>query len=259
MLETESDFGPAVLWAKGVGYRFADGVWACRGIDFSLHAGEIAVLAGPNGAGKSIFAKQLAGLLEPTEGSVFVHEKEMKQIKGSRATTVGYVFQDARLQTLGETVLEDALFGPSTLGLNQEEALERARAALSECGLAGREGSLVHQLSGGELRLLAIAGVLAMRPEAVILDEPFANLDYLGVKSILRVVRAMAGSGIALLVVTHEIEKILGLAALFSVMAEGRIVLTGKPVEVLAEGIESFGLRDPFKPLRDVQDLAWLD
>lgn len=247
------------LQAVRLGYRFADGVWAFRGVEYSLSVGRIGVLAGRNGAGKTFLAKHLAGLLEPTEGSVLVSGQDMRVLRGSRAESVGYVFQDARLQAVGETVLDDALFGPTNLGLGRPEALSRAENALLACGLSGKRDCFVHSLSGGELRRLAIAGVLAMLPKAVILDEPFANLDRDGVRAVLGICRDMAARGMAVLVVTHEIEKVLGLATSFAVMDGGRIALDGEPASVLSAGIESFGLRDPFRESRRVEELQWLD
>jgi energy-coupling factor transporter ATP-binding protein EcfA2 len=247
------------LRAHGLGYRFADGAWAYRGIDFTLSAGKIAVLAGRNGAGKTFLAKCLAGLLDPTEGSVFVSGSDIRLISGSRAQRIGYVFQDARLQAVGETVLDDALFGPTNLGLPPAEARSRAEDSLLACGLSGMKDRFVHNLSGGELRRLAIAGVLAMLPDAVVLDEPFVNLDPEGVRAVLRIARDMAGKGIAVLIVTHELEKVLGLACSLSVMDGGRIVMSGEPASILAAGIESCGLRNPFRQISRIEDLQWLD
>jgi energy-coupling factor transporter ATP-binding protein EcfA2 len=253
----ERDHREPLIRAEGLGHRFGDGAWAFRGIDYSLECGRIAVLAGRNGAGKTFFAKHLAGLLEPTEGRVLIDGRGLETIRGSAAGLVGYVFQDARLQIVGETLLEDALFGPINLGLSQDVALSRARMALLACGLADREEGFVHKLSGGELRRLAIAGVLAMGPSAVIMDEPFANLDLGGVRAVLAIARNMAMEGMAVLIVTHEIEKVLGLASHFAIMDGGKIVLSGAPAEVLAQGIESFGLRNPFRLLKGVEDMEW--
>jgi energy-coupling factor transporter ATP-binding protein EcfA2 len=247
-----------ILQAEALGYRFPDGAWAFRGINFKHYPGTLSVLAGRNGAGKTFLAKHLAGLLEPTEGSVLIGGKDIKGLKGSIAAQVGYVFQDARLQIVGDTVLDDVLFGPTNLGLPKTQAMQSAKAAIASCGLIEKTNSFVHSLSGGELRMLAIAGVLAMRPEALILDEPFANLDPSGVGAVLALVKESVSKGIAILVVTHEIEKILGLASSFAIMDSGRIVLEGKPSDVLAAGIESYGLRDPFRPRRGVEDLQWL-
>ena len=127
------------------------------------------------------------------------------------------------------------------------------------CGLEARREALVHTLSGGEQRRLAIAGVLALKPAAIILDEPFANLDFEGVRSVLRVVKELSAEGIALLAVTHELEKLLGLADRLVVMDGGRIVLEGDPEPTLAQGVERFGLRDPLRPASSVKELTWLD
>jgi biotin transport system ATP-binding protein len=248
----------AILRAEGLGHRFADGNWAFRGIDFELGGGQISLLAGRNGAGKTMFAKHLAGLLEPSEGSVRFRGQSLGELKGSVASRVGYVFQDARLQAVGEKVFEDALFGPTNLGLPKAEARTRAEEALASCGLSDKAELFVHSLSGGELRRLAIAGVLAMRPEVLILDEPFANLDPSGVTEILSLIKGIAAEGVALLLVTHEIEKVLALATSFAIMDSGKIALQGDAAEVLSRGIESYGLRDPFRPSARVEDLLWL-
>jgi biotin transport system ATP-binding protein len=248
-----------ILRAVSLGHLFADGNWAFRGIDFQLEAGEISVLSGRNGAGKTIFAKHLAGLLQPSEGRVLVLGEDMHSIKTNKATLVGYIFQDARLQCVGETVFDDILFGPRNLGLPAEEAIARAESALLASGLSDRRDSFVHTLSGGELRRLAIAGVLALEPKAAILDEPFANLDPEGVRSVLKIIHETADRGMALLVVTHELEKVLGLARSFSVMDKGAIALTGSPEEVLERGIEPYGLRDPRRTPSGIKDLQWLE
>ena len=247
-----------ILEAQGLGQRFGEGAWIFRSIDLKLRGGEITVLAGRNGVGKTILAKQLAGLLSPSEGCVLVGGKQLTSISGSVASYVGYVFQDARLQSVGDRVFDDVLFGPTCIGFPRDEALRRAKLAIEACGLDEKADSFVHDLSGGELRRLAIAGVFAMSPKALILDEPFANLDPAGVRDVLKLARDLAEGGIALLVISHEIEKVLGLATSFVVMDAGRIVLSGDPASVLREGIEAYGLRDPFKPRTGISDLSWL-
>jgi biotin transport system ATP-binding protein len=251
--------GGLALQVEALGHRFPDGTWAFRGIDFSLRCGEISLLAGRSGAGKSCLAKHMAGLLDATEGRVLLPREAQCANKGSFAPYVGYLFQDARLQIVGETVLDDVLFGPSNLSIGPEAAMERAHAAISDCGLAGKEEAFVHSLSGGEMRRLAIAGLLAMRPRVLILDEPFANLDWEGIISVLEILKSLSGEHIALLIVTHEIEKVLGLAQILTILDMGSIVASGKPAEILSRGIEQFGLRDPLRQSRSIEDLSWLD
>jgi biotin transport system ATP-binding protein len=249
----------AALETIELGYRFADGAWAFRSVGLALAPGRIAVLAGRNGAGKSLLARNLAGLLEPSEGQVLLGGRTLAALGGQLAAKIGYLSQDARLQVIGDTVLDDVLFGPRNLGLPEREALERARSSLEACGLSGKESSYTYSLSGGELRRLAIAGLLALGPSVAVLDEPFANLDPEGVRSVLHIIRDAAASGMALLVVTHELEKILGLASSFFVMSGGGIALEGSPAEVLAAGIEAYGLRDPLRPTRSLAELQWLE
>jgi biotin transport system ATP-binding protein len=249
----------ALLEARSLGHRFSDEVWAFRGIDFALGRGELVVLAGRNGAGKTQFAKHLAGLLHPTEGTVLFEGRPLLEYRESPSLRVGYVFQDARLQIVGDRVEEDARFGPENLGIEADTVRERAAAAIMECGLSALRDSFVHTLSGGELRRLALAGILAMQPAAIILDEPFANLDRDGVCSVVRIIYELHREGIALLVVTHELEKILGLADRLAVMEKGAIVLSGRPEATLSAGIEAYGLRDPLRSPRSIKDLAWLD
>lgn len=251
--------GEVILEASALGKRFSDGIWAIRKIDFAIGRGEIVVLAGRNGAGKTVLAKELAGLLEPTEGTVRFAGRCFREYAEPPAARVGYVFQDARLQLVGDTVADDVLFGPANLGMSGQEAQERVCRALERCGLAERRDAFVHTLSGGEMRRLALAGMIAMGPEAVILDEPFANLDRDGVSSVLRVVAELAREGVALLIVTHELEKVLGMADRLIVMDGGKIVLSGAPEPTLAAGVERFGLRDPLRKATKIEDLSWLE
>lgn len=248
-----------LITARGLGYQFPDGEWAFRNVDIELASSKVHVLAGRNGAGKTLLAKNLAGLLRPSEGMVLYRGENLHALKNRiTAEIVGYVFQDARLQTVGETVEDDLAFGPANLGLGKAEARERAERAMLSCGIERLRRSFVHTLSGGELRLLAIAGLVAMRPAALILDEPFANLDRDAVVSVLRVIQNLAIEGMAVLVITHEVEKVLALASVFTVMDRGGIVRSGDPASVLAAGIEAFGLRDPFKAPRSLAELSWL-
>jgi biotin transport system ATP-binding protein len=225
----------------------------------SLEEGELVVLAGKNGSGKSLLCKLLSGLVEPDSGDVLFEGKSLLSYPESPALRVGYVFEDARLETLGDKVLDDALFGPVTVGFKREEAEAKARSAIALVGLSGMEDSFVYSLSGGEMRRLALAGILALEPSVLILDEPFANLDLPGVRSVLRLILSLKESGKAILVATHELEKILGLADRLIVMDDGELVLEGRPEAILARGVVAYGLRDPLEAPRAIKDLSWLD
>jgi len=176
-----------------------------RGASLTLHAGERLALFGSNGAGKSTLLRVLVGLVRPIQGSVWAFGRERTKEADfvSVRQKAGLVFQDADDQLVAPTVLEDVAFGPRNHGLSEDEAKAQAQRTLSELGLEGFESRLTHRLSGGEKRLVALAGVLAMKPEALLLDEPFTGLD---VKAEARVKEILAGLRLALLVVTHDVN-----------------------------------------------------
>jgi biotin transport system ATP-binding protein len=249
----------ALLEAVTLSHAFAKGRPVLSDITLGFSRGELSVLAGRNGAGKTVLAKCLAGLLEPTSGEVRFEGAGLSGLKGSLATRVAYVFQDARLQVLGDTVLDDLLFGLDAIGLEKEEALDSARRALAAVGLEGKETVIPWHLSGGELRRLAIAAVLALDPPVLILDEPFANLDWASVSEVLEILVELRERGQCLIVLTHELDKVLGLADRLIVLDEGRVFLEGDPGRVLERGIEAHGLRDPLRPHAELKDLLWLE
>ena len=228
-------------------------------ISIGFIAGELAVIAGRNGAGKTLLASCLAGLIEPSAGEVRFGGSGLRTLKGSHAARIAYIFQNAALQILGDSVLDDVLFGLEALGVEREEARYRAARALEAVSLAGKEGCIPWQLSGGEQRRLAIASQLALDPPVLILDEPFANLDWASISSVLSILIDLHKRGRTLIILTHELDKVLGLADRLIIMDAGRIVLDGEPESVLREGIEGFGLRDPLHHPFSIKDLLWLD
>jgi biotin transport system ATP-binding protein len=154
------------------------------------------------------------------------------------------VFQDADSQIVGETVYDDAAFGPENLGLAAEEVRRRVAAALAAVGLTALAERRPHALSGGEKRRLAIAGVLAMQPPLIALDEPFANLDYPGVRQVLARLLDLRAAGRTLVVATHDLDKVAAHADRLVVLAAGRVALEGPPGD-LAPRVEAFGVRAP--------------
>lgn len=228
-------------------------------LSLSLQDGELVVLAGRNGAGKTVLAKCLAGIVPTKAGKILFRGEPLSKLPGSPATRVAYLFQDARLQVLGDSVLDDARFGPLVRGLDPEEAEARALAALRSVGLAEKSASLPIELSGGEQRRLGIASILALDPAILILDEPFANLDWEGVSTLLAVLSSLKASGRTLIVLTHELEKIVGLADRLLVLDAGRIVLDGPPELTVGVGLEDHGLRNPLRMSARLSDLHWLE
>jgi len=159
---------------------------------------------------------------------------------------------------VGETVEEDAAFGPSNLGLSKTEIAERAAAALEKTGLWEKRKLPPRRLSGGEKRRLAVAGVLAMGCRAIIMDEPFANLDWPGVVQVLNIIRTLKEEGKTLIILTHELEKVLAFADRLVILHKGRIRDDGKPDEVLDRLLPEYGVRDPRRSYTKVEDCSWL-
>jgi biotin transport system ATP-binding protein len=252
-----------LIRVEGLVHRFPDGGLGLDGANLAVDEGDFLVLAGRNGSGKTLLARHLVGLAEASSGRVLCRGRAVSEDPAAARRCLGLVFQDADAQILGQTLLEDAAFGPSNLRLPRAEVEARAREALALVGLAGLEGRRPDSLSGGEKRRLAIAGVLAMRPACLILDEPFANLDYPAIKALLELMLKLHSGGSSLIVVTHELEKVLAHATRLAVMDSGRVVYDGGPGGPAAgEGgsrLEDFGLRDPFRGGTRLEELTWLD
>mgnify|MGYP001386873200 CR=1 FL=1 len=257
--------GTSMLEARDLSMSFppagAEGkaVAAVSHIGFRVEGGELVVLAGRNGSGKTVLCRLLAGLLSPTGGEIRYGGIPLESLPGSPARHVGYAFQEARLQAIGERVLDDCMFGPMNVGMGRREAEERAMDALRRCGLEEKRGTFVHALSGGELRRLSIAGILALDPGVVVLDEPFANLDLDGIRATLRVLLALRDGGKGIVVATHEIEKVLAFADRLVILDQGVVREEGLPAEVLGRNLEGYGIRNPLRGGARLAELSWLD
>ena len=226
---------------------------ALEDVSLTIEDGELIGLLGHTGSGKTTLVQHLNGLLKPTSGKVVVDglditEKDVSLLEVRRR--VGLVFQYPEYQLFEETVAKDVAFGPKNLGLSEQEVDERVRYALQEVGLVYEEIAerSPFELSGGQMRRVAIAGVLAMRPKTLILDEPTAGLDPAGRRSILGMIRELhAAGGLTVVMVSHNMDDISSLATRLVVMSRGRMVLTGTPREVFQhrELLESIGLGIP--------------
>lgn len=213
---------------------------ALKDISFEIMKGELVVIGGENGSGKSLLMKILAGLETPSEGKV------------DRDSEIGLVFQDADAQILADTAIEDVLFGLRMK--DRATARAKALAALEKVGLDAKADSPSHFLSGGEKRRLAIASILALGRDTLIFDEPYSNLDYPGVKSVNSIVTELKEAGLTIIILTHELEKCLGLADRFMVLHHGQLVYNGDPATALAMDLEAWGIRKPESPL---ETLVW--
>ena len=226
---------------------------ALEDVSLTIEDGELIGLLGHTGSGKTTLVQHLNGLLKPTSGKVVVDglditEKDVSLLEVRRR--VGLVFQYPEYQLFEETVARDVAFGPRNLGLSEQEVDQRVRFALREVGLAYDEIAQrsPFELSGGQMRRVAIAGVLAMRPKTLILDEPTAGLDPAGRRSILGMIRELhAAGGLTVVMVSHNMDDISSLATRLVVMSRGKMVLTGTPREVFQhrELLCSIGLGIP--------------
>ena len=226
---------------------------ALEDVNLTIEDGELIGLLGHTGSGKTTLVQHLNGLLKPTSGKVVVDglditEKDVSLLEVRRR--VGLVFQYPEYQLFEETVAKDVAFGPKNLGLSEQEVDERVRYALQEVGLVYEDIAerSPFELSGGQMRRVAIAGVLAMRPKTLILDEPTAGLDPAGRRSILGMIRELhAAGGLTVVMVSHNMDDISSLATRLVVMSRGKMVLTGTPREVFQhrELLSSIGLGIP--------------
>ena len=233
-----------------------------KNVTFELEEGSFTVIGGENGSGKSLLMSIIAGLEEADSGSIESFGR------------AGLVFQEAETQILGESPAEDIAFGPKNLGWKKEKIKAAVEAALEKTGLSAKRDFPARFLSGGEKRRLAVACMLAMDLPLLILDEPYANLDYEGVRQVNALLRDLKAQKKTIILLTHEIEKCLGLADRFIVLFRGEKVFDGKP-EALnglagenqsagengafagAIDVEKWNIRNPFNSYCRVEDLVW--
>lgn len=233
--------------AEALTHVFPDGSSGLDSVSLSIAEGEFLVLAGRNGAGKSLLMRHFVGLSRPSSGKVWYRGRELALQMHSLRREVGYVFQDTEAQIFGQTVEEDLAFGPANLGLKGAELEAAVNTALREARLEGMASRRPSSLSGGEKRRLAIAGVLAMRPSCIILDEPFANLDFPSVQEVLAVLDSLRDEGKTVIVLTHEIEKVFARARRIVIMEKGRVVRDGLPSDLPPDAFAQAGLVCPYE------------
>jgi biotin transport system ATP-binding protein len=234
----------SIIQITNLSHRFADGSVGLSDVSLTLNEGEFTVIAGANGSGKTTLLRHLNGLLAAQSGSVAVCGCPVKQDPRAARRRVGMVFQDADSQIVGETVYDDVAFGPENLAFPRSEIDQRVSRALTAVDLGGFENKRPHHLSGGEKRRLAIAGVLAMAPRVLLMDEPFSNLDFPAACRVLGQILELHQTGHTIIITTHDLEKVVAHAQRLVVMANGRVVKDGKPAEIL-DGIERYGIRPP--------------
>lgn len=231
-----------MITLKNVNYVYNAGnpfeKYALRDVNLQIHEGEFIGLIGHTGSGKSTLVQHLNGLMKPTSGKVMVGDIltiDADAAKRGLRQKVGLVFQYPEHQLFEETVEKDIAFGPHNLGLNEEEIKERVKEAMEMVGLDYEElaDRSPFELSGGQKRRVAIAGVLAMKPEVLVLDEPTAGLDPHGRDEILDEIRALyEKKGITIVLVSHSMEDIARLATRIIVLHRGIVVMDGTTREI---------------------------
>lgn len=238
-------------------YRYPDGTFALRGISLIIPDGVFLLICGPNGSGKTTLIRHFNGLLQAASGSIAINGKDPVRAAREVRQQVGMVFQDADSQILGETVREDVAFGPENLGHPPAAVTDRVNSVLDLMELKHLADKPCHLLSGGEKRRLAIAGVLALRPEILIFDEPFANLDYRGVRHTLQQLVGLHQSGRTIIVTTHDVEKVIAHVSHVAVLHGGELKAYGTPDNILPQ-LAEYEIRPPCSTLLGGRVLSWL-
>ena len=233
-----------ILELEKVSKTFPDGTEALKEISFSLQQGDFCIIGGANGSGKSVLMSLIAKLEKPTSGKI-------------TSQYAGLVFQEADSQILGETPLEDVCYSLTNIGLKPAAAKEKAIKLLEKVGLEEKSQANARTLSGGEKRRLAVASVLALEPEIIIFDEPFANLDWLSVKQLCNLLLELKNQGKTIILLTHEIEKILGIANKLIILHKGKLVFDGTPEMGIKENLEQFGIKNPLTQYKKIDHLFW--
>jgi energy-coupling factor transport system ATP-binding protein len=225
-------------------------------LDLSIAPGSFVAVLGHNGSGKSTFAKEVNGILMPTEGVLYVdgidtsNEEQIWEVR----KTAGMVFQNPDNQIIGNIVEEDVGFGPENLGVPTEEIWERVNQALDAVEMTAYRKKSPNHLSGGQKQRVAIAGVLAMKPRCIVLDEPTAMLDPVGRREVIRTIHELnEKEKITILLITHYMEEAID-ADRVVVMDDGKLVMDGTPREIFSqvEKLKSYALDVP-----QVTELAW--
>jgi cobalt/nickel transport system ATP-binding protein len=230
------------LVVDGLSFSYPDNPGVLRDVSLEVRPGERVGIIGPNGAGKTTLFLSLCGVLKPEGGEIRLFGKPL--VSGHFRPEIGMVFQHPDDQLFSPSVRDDVAFGPQNLGFSKEEIAIRVEEALSTTGVTSLADRPPHHLSGGEKRMVSIAGVLAMHPKLVIYDEPSANLD---IRSRRRLIRFLKQTSEALLLASHDLELVLEVCDQVVLIDNGAVVTNGIPREIMVDValMEAHGLERP--------------
>ncbi len=238
-----------MLKIENLHYTYEDGTSALNGIDLEIERGEFLAVLGSNGSGKTTLIKHLNGLLRPAKGRVLLEGKPIERVEDREVfSNIGIVFQDPNDQLFASTVEEDVAFGPTNMGLDPCEVAERVGEALHQVGMHDFARKSIHALSHGQKKRICVAGVLAMRPRVIILDEPTAGLDPMGVHSLMHLLEDLnKNKGITMIMATHVVDLVPLFMSRIAILSKGRVLRFGDPDEVFgdAEAIRTAKLHLP--------------
>lgn len=227
-----------IIETKNISYQYPDGTEALKNVNFRAKKGKIVALLGPNGAGKSTLFLHFNGILRPVSGSITIDGKPLRYKKKDLMEVrqkVGIVFQNPDDQLFAPTVMEDVAFGPMNIGLCEEEVEERVKESLKRVGMEGMENKAPHHLSGGQKKRVAIAGILAMKPEIMVLDEPTSGLDPKGASQIMHLLYKLNQEGMTIVISTHDVDLVPLYAYNVYIISDGKIIKEGNPSEVFED------------------------
>jgi cobalt/nickel transport system ATP-binding protein len=233
---------PTAIAIQDVSFSYPDKPNTLQNVNLTIQAGERVAIIGPNGAGKTTLFMSVCGVLKPRHGRIAVFGQPV--VMGQFRSEIGLVFQNPDDQLLSASVWEDVAFAPQNMGLSEVEVHERVREALRLTGTTELANRPPHHLSGGEKRMVAIAGVIAMHPQVVIYDEPSANLDLRARRRLLNFLKTTTET---LLISSHDLEFLLEVCDRVILMDEGAIIADGDPLTIMGNQtlMEAHGLEKP--------------
>ncbi len=225
-----------VLQVKNVKHKYHDGTDALCGVHLTVNKGEFLAILGPNGSGKTTLLKHLNGLLKPSEGEVVLHQKPLSKYSSREIfQRIGIVFQDPNDQLFAPTVWDDVAYGPINQGLKKDEVSKKVEEALELVGMSPYSQKGVNALSFGQKKRVCIAGVLAMQPEILLLDEPTCGLDPAGVNSVMSLLKELNTlHGLTVIMSTNCVDLVPVYMDRLAIVYNGNILKTGIPQEVFS-------------------------